>query len=316
MNRKGLDFTFSWIFAIIAGAVILFSAIYITTKLIGSDKVQGDTFVAAELSNILSPVETNLEDSKYSLIKFTADTRVFNDCSSSGPFGKQEISTASRSRIGADWGKKSVPVHSFNRYVFSREIEETNEKKMRVLSSPLEMPFKIGDAIIMYGGNYCFVNPPDDIEENFMDLSSNGAQDIGINISSTMNTCPLNYTTVCFNANGCDVKVNTVGGIVSKYGVDLYYYGDSLELGAIFSDPEVYECQVKRLAKRAGELGVVYRNKASYVEGSGCSNNLVSDLQSFVLATNVTDSRDFGRITQIADSLEEKNDGLASCKIF
>ena len=92
MNKKGLDFTFTWIFAIIAGAVILFSAIYITTQLIGSAEIERDSFVSAELSNILSPVETNLEDNKYSLIKFNLDTRVYNECSNSGVFGKQEIS--------------------------------------------------------------------------------------------------------------------------------------------------------------------------------------------------------------------------------
>ena len=316
MNRKGLDFSFTWIFAIIAWAVILFSAIYITTQLIGSAEIERDSFVSAELSNILSPVETNLEDNKYSLIKFNLDTRVYNECSNSGVFGKQEISTASKSSGG--WSDQSVSKSSFNRYIFSRGIEETNNKKMHILTNPLDMPFKMGDVMILHGGKYCFVNPSDNVEDIFTDLSSNGAQDIGVNISSRVDSCPKNYTTVCFNANGCDIKVITRDGegTVSKYGRELIYYGDALQLAAIFSDPEVYECQIKRLAKRAGELGVIYKNKALYVEGSGCSNNLVSDLQSFVLATNVTGSRDFGRIAQIAKSLEEKNDGLGKCKIF
>lgn len=318
MNRKGVDFTFSWIFAIIAGAVILFSAIYITTKLIGSNEVQGDTLVAGELSNILGPVETNLEDSKYSMIKFSRDTRVFNDCSVAGAFGKQEISTASRSGIKDDWSDKSVSKSLFNRYIFSRDIEETNDKKMHVLSSPLEMPFKIGDIIILYGGSYCFVNPPDDIEDNLIELSSGNTREIGVNISARIESCPRNYTKVCFNENGCDIRVSNRNdmGIVNKYDTDLYYYGNSLQLAAIFSDPEVYECQIKRLAKRAGELGVIYRNKALYVEGSGCSNNLGSDLQRFVLSSNVTGSRDFGQLIDIAKDLEGRNDGLASCKIF
>ena len=318
MNRKGLDFTFTWIFAIIAGAVILFSAIYITTKLISSNELERDTFVASELSNILNPVETNLEDSKYSSIKFNSETRIYNECSNSGVFGKQQISTASRGSIKEGWSKQSVRKSSFNRYIFSKEIEETNNKRMHVLANPLEMPFKIGDIIIMYGGKYCFVNPSSDIEDNFVDISSNGAQDIGINISSSINSCPSNYTTVCFNANGCDIKVITGDGegTVSKYGRELYYYGDALEIAAIFSDPEVYECQIKRLAKRAGELGIIYKNKALYIEGSGCSNNLASDLQSFVLATNINNSREFRQVRNIAKDLEEKNDGLASCKIF
>ncbi len=316
MNRNGLDFTFTWMFAIIAGAVILFSAIYITTKLIGSSEIQRDTFVASELSNILSPIETNLEDSKYSLIEFTSDTRVFNDCSNSGVFGKQEISTASRGSIKEGWSKQSISKSSFNRYIFSREVEETNNKKMHILASPLNMPFKIADVMIMHGGNYCFVSPPDDIKDNFLDLSSDGARDIGINISSNVNLCPQNYTRVCFNVNGCDINVNTQSQVVKKYGKESYYYGDSLQLAAIFSDWKVYECQIKRLARRAGELGVVYKSKALYVEGSGCSNNLVSDLDSFVLATNINNSREFRQIVQIAKDLEESNDGLASCKIF
>ena len=71
MNRKGVDFTFSWIFAIIAGAVILFSAIYITSQLIESGNVKRDTLVAGELANILNPIETNLEDNRYSVIEFS-----------------------------------------------------------------------------------------------------------------------------------------------------------------------------------------------------------------------------------------------------
>ena len=97
MNKKGIEFTFSWIFAIIAGATILVSAIYLTTRFIDSGRTEGDTFIAGELANLLNPVETNLEDVKYSVIDFSQDAKIYNDCSAEGVFGVQKISTSSKS---------------------------------------------------------------------------------------------------------------------------------------------------------------------------------------------------------------------------
>ena len=252
MNRKGVEFAFSWIFAIIAGAVILISAVYITTRLVGTERRVGDTFIASELNTILNPIETNLEDSKYSTIDFVDETRVFNDCSTAGTFGRQQISTASKLGIGKEFGEQSVRKSSYNKYIFSREIEETSSKKMHAIVRPLFIPFKVGDLTMLYGKEYCFVNPTSDIEDLVIDLSANGVQNIGINITAELSSCPEESTTVCFNQVGCEINVNTQARIVSKYDFDLYYDGDSLMLTAIFADPLVYECQIKRIMGRAG----------------------------------------------------------------
>jgi len=316
MNIKGSDFTFSWIFAIMAGAAILVLAIYITSQLISSGNVQRDTFVAGELANILSPIETNLEDNRYSVIEFSTETRVYNECSDSGAFGVQRLSTASKSSR-SEWSDQSIRKSVYNKYVFSRAVEETKNKNLHVMVNPLVLPFKIGDAVIIYSGGYCFVNPPSDIENLISDLSADGKNDIGLNITSNLNSCPLNFTKVCFNKLGCDVNVETTSKVVTKSGKSSYYEGDALMLASILSDFEIYECQLKRLMKRAGELGVLYKRKADFIEGSGCSNNLGVDLQSFVISTNINSSRDFARsVVPIADDLERRNDELASCKVF
>ncbi|MEK6924773.1 MAG: hypothetical protein AABW71_00870 [Nanoarchaeota archaeon] len=315
MNRNGVDFTFSWIFAIIAGAVILGAAIYITTQLIDSSDVQRDTLVAGEIANLLNPIQTNLEDNKYSVINFATDTRVYNECSTQGVFGVQRLSTASKTRN--QWSDESIRKSVYDKYLFSGEVEETEDKRLHIMVNPLVAPFKIGDIISIYGAKYCFVNPSNSVEDLINDLSVDGKQDIGINITTSINNCERNVTTVCFNRIGCDINVNTQSEVVTKDGNDMYYEGDSLMLAAIFSDYEIYECQISRLMKRASELGVVYSKKAVYIEGSGCSNNLVSDLQSFVLATNVTSSRDFARqVMPIAEDLERRNNDLGSCKVF
>mgnify|MGYP001575124621 CR=1 FL=1 len=315
MNKKGVEFTFSWIFAIVAGAVILVSAIYLTTRFIDSGRTEGDTFIAGELANLLNPIETNLEDVKYSVIDFSRDTRIYNECSAEGTFGVQRLSTSSKS--GNEWNDKSVRKSVFNKYLFSRNVEETDDDKLYVMVRPFVEPFKIGDLIIIHGGNYCFVNPDSNTEEFIRDISADLSKNVGINISLTTSSCPKNSTIVCFDKIGCDINVNTRSEVVSKSGKDLYYRGDSLQLAAIFSEPEIYECQLKRLMKRAGELAVVYSKKAVYVEGNGCSNNLVGDLQDFVLMTNITDSKDFSRaVVPLAENLYRRNNELASCKIF
>jgi hypothetical protein len=314
MNRKGIDFTFSWIFAIIAGAVILGAAIYITTQLIDSSDVQRDTLVAGEVANLLNPIQTNLEDNRYSVIDFVTDTRIYNECSTQGTFGIQRLSTASKTRN--KWSQESIKKSVYDKYLFSRETEETEEKRIHIMVNPLVAPFKIGDVISIYGTKYCFVNPSNSVEELINDLSVDGKQDIGINISSSINDCERNVTTVCFNRVGCDINVNTQSEVVTKNGNDMYYEGDGLMLAAIFSDYTIYECQINRLMKRASELGVLYSKKAIYIEGSGCTNNLVSDLQSFILATNITNSGDLRQVMQIAESLGRRNNDLGSCKVF
>lgn len=315
MNRKGVDFTFSWIFAIIAGAAILGAAIYITTQLIDSGDTQRDTLVAGEIANLLNPIETNLEDNKYSEIDFATDTRLYNECSTQGAFGVQRLSTASKTRN--EWSSESIRKSVYNKYLFSREIEETQDKKLHVMVNPLNAPFKVGDIISIYGAKYCFVNPPSKVEDLINDLSIDGSTDIGINLSSNSDSCPLNYTKVCFDRIGCEINVNTQLQTVTKESKDMYYEGDSLMLAAIFSDPELYECQLKRLMKRASELGVVYSKKSIYLEGNGCSNNLISDLQSFILTTNISSSRDFARqVMPIAEELNRRNNELGSCKVF
>lgn len=315
MNRKGVDFTFSWIFAIIAGAAILGAAIYITTQLIDSSDVQRDTLVAGEVANLLNPLGTNIEDNRYSVINFATETRIYNECTTQGVFGSQKLSTASKTRN--EWSDESIQKIVYDKYLFSRGIEETQDKKLQVMVNPLIAPFKIGDIMSIYGAKYCFINPSNSVEDLINDLSADGKQDIGINLSTSENNCPVNYTKVCFNRIGCDINVNTQAEVVTKNGKDMYYEGDGLMLAAIFSDYEIYECQVSRLMKRASELAVVYSKKAIYLEGSGCSNNLVSDLQGFILATNISNSRDFSRLVMpLAEDLERRNNDLGSCKVF
>src|SRR3989344_3773451 len=108
INKKALEFNFSWMFAIIAGAVIIFLAIYATVNIVRTSRVESDTKVAAQLGIILNPIETNLEESKYVVVKFPDETRVFNTCRNTGNFGRQIISASAKSGIGEEFIEPEV----------------------------------------------------------------------------------------------------------------------------------------------------------------------------------------------------------------
>jgi hypothetical protein len=62
MNKQGIEMGFSWIFAIIVGVVILFLAIYTTTRIIGTSRYELDTETAKKISILIDPLETSLGD--------------------------------------------------------------------------------------------------------------------------------------------------------------------------------------------------------------------------------------------------------------
>jgi len=63
-NKRAFEFSFSWLFAIIMGAVIIFLAIYAANKFIGTERAKQDTELGKELGIILLPIETGLETAK------------------------------------------------------------------------------------------------------------------------------------------------------------------------------------------------------------------------------------------------------------
>lgn len=300
MNKRGFEFSFAWIFAIIAGAAIIFLAVYASTSLIGNSRYETDTKIAAQLESVLNPVGTNLEEAKLLTIGFPDETRVFNRCSEAGNFGTQSLSTSVRSGIGREWLPPGAEISSKDKYVFSESSVQSNE--VYAFVKPLEMPYKIADLIFIYAGSYCFVGPPRDIEEEITDLSMPG-----INISSNVKECPEGSKSVCFSSSDrdCDKKV-------SLNAAD----EETLIYAAIFSDDKIYECQLRRLMKRNAELAAIYGEKSEFLAGQGCSTNLAGELGSYAsMLNNFKDSGDIVPIKLKADELEEKNDKLI-CKLF
>ena len=313
-NKRGFEFSFGWLFAIIIGAVIIFLAIYAATKLVKTSRETQDTELGKQLGIILNPIETGLESFKSSRIIMPVETRIHNGCEASiGAFGVQKISTATISGIGENWQNPGVPSSFRNKYLLSEKIIEG--KKFTVFSKPLNMPFKIADLIYIWPEDekYCFINAPDSIEKELKDLESEG-----ISIKALKKECPDKSNTICFDQTGCSIEVSTTGNSIKKKGFPnrAYYENNALLYAAIFSDPDIYECQLKRLMKRAAELSLLYYSKTTFLSAKGCSSNLENDLSDYANKTSsLNNSNELTEIKQLSEQIRIRNNGL-SCKLF
>jgi len=313
-NKKALEMSFAWIFAILVGAVIIILAVYTAVKIIDSQRRATDSATAKELSTLLTPVETNLESAKTTSIAFSKETRLFNECNLNGNFGTQLISTAASSGIGNEWEKPGVASRFYNKYLFSSN--PVQGKTLYILTKPFFMPYKVADLIYIWSENddYCLVNPPYDMESDVSGLNMKN-----INVSSSAAECPAGSIKICFSSSGCDVDVNLNSKTVKHRAQKTQVYsdaeGDTLLYAAIFSDSVLYECQLQRLMKRTSELALLYASKSDFLSAKGCtSSSLQAELISYsALLKNATSS--LNSVSFMSEQIADSNDAL-ECKLF
>jgi hypothetical protein len=299
LNKKA-DFDFVWLFAILAGAAILILAIYGATKGADTLKYQSDTQLAKSLSVVLGPLQAGFSDSLTNTVSFQQETKIINYCSDSA-FGSNELSISTKD--GKDWTPQSGEIKIRNQYVFS---SETSGKRFEVLSRPFNFPFKVGDLLFINSGAYCIEKLPKELEKEIKSLNLNNFQ---------IENCSENIPTICFGSGSCDINVYGTcavdcktkydEGYVEKVGEKLYFVG-SLMYGAIFSDKEVYECNVKRLIFRAKTLSEILAEKASLMDSRGCSTNIQPELIFWASTLNKTNLTNIIDKNDFAKSLEEK----------
>ncbi len=303
VNKKGLEMSFNWLFAIIVGAVIIFLAIYGATKLIKQGRGYTDTVTAKQLTIIFEPLETGLASAKADKTDLRSETRIYNDCRDSGSFGKQYFSTSTSSGMGKKWEAPGEEIPVTSKYIFSNSTEQG--KSVYFFVKPFELPWKIAEVIFLTTNKYCFVNAPEDIEDEMHGLGI-----YRLNFTDNREACPKGSKMVCFSgAFGCDINVHgdLESGFVSKQESNLYYTG-SLIYPAIFSSPEVYECNIKRLMLRISSLCSIYQDKIRIMQKRGIESVLDSHLmQLSSLAKNLKSSQGLGTIKEKADEIEKIN---------
>jgi len=309
-NRGYLQISFAWMFAIIAGVFIIFLAIFAVTKFTSTEQIATDTATGKEFGILLNALETGFETGKTTSITMPVETRVYNRCNNEGYFGRQIIQLSQKSF--SKWPEPGLGIGFSNKYIFSDSIVEG--RNFFVFVKPFDFPFKVADLIYITSSekSYCFLNPPERIEEELSNLDQG-------NIFLT--DCPDNSIRVCFEAepgfptSNCDINVNQNIKSVEKRGETMYFETDSLMYAAIFADKETYECQLKRLMQRTEQLSSIYNEKSSLISNQGCP----IEINLFSLSTaasSFTDSAALITVNRIAEDLDERNNDLTTCKLW
>lgn len=309
-KRGFIEISFAWLFGIIAGAIILALAIFAAVRIMNIGQSSTGAETQNQIAVLLNPLETSFQTGQVVSLSLPAETRIYNECDSKVGFFGEQIISVSQESLGR-WSERSLGTSFPNKYIFSESIPEG--KKFFLFSKPFEFPFKVSDLIYMTSSSkeYCFANPPEDIENELSNLNQENI--VLVNSSSQ---CSSKSIKVCFGTESCDVKVSYSQGVVSKSGKVVGFYGDALMYGAIFSDKDNYECQLKRLMERATQLSSLYMRKGNTIGRSGCSSDLTFDLASFSSLTNsLENSGDLNSLTFLATQMQTKND-ITTCKLW
>ena len=299
MKTKG-EFNFALLFSIIVGAMILVLAIYGVVKLSGTQRYKIDTETAKKISILTDPLQAGFAEGSFGKISFKSETKLNNFCFDNG-FGENRISTATRSGVGEEWQIAGAEISIPNKYIFSSPSQTGAE--YYVFSKPFYFPYKIADLIFLTTEDYCFVSPPEEVEDEVT----------GLNIPNIrVGNCSERDVKVCFGSTAeCDVSVYGIDfsyetGKVIKPGGEMFYAG-SLLYGAIFSSPEIYECNVNRLMQRCARISEVFAEKVDLMNGRGCNSNLKPDLIFLGGLTVNASSENLISNYQIAEEIDRKN---------
>ena len=317
-EKRAMEFGFSWIFAIIAGAVILFLAIYGASQIINISKSTQYGEAAKSLSILYEPLQ-GVADAQLQVIKFNKETRIVSDCYTpdvSNFFGRQTIAVTEKSGFGQKWAKAGPEISIYNKFIFADRQEQG--KEMYVFSKPLYLGFKVSDLImsVSLSEDYCFVSAPNFVLDEIQALGFRN-----INFTNNLLICEQDSEKICFgfNSPGCESgvfgDVDFTKGTIIKQGKTVAYAGNLLYAG-IFSSPEIYECNVNRLSKKSLALAYVYDKKVDLVKSKDCNSLIANYLKvmGFGLA-NLERSSDLIPIYNVALQMDEQNK-KAECQIY
>jgi hypothetical protein len=231
------------------------------------------------------------------------ETRIYNKCDDYGDFGKQIIQISQKSFN--KWTETDIDISFSNKYIFSEK--EIEGKKFYVFSKPFDFPFKVADLIYITSSKkaYCFINPPGDIEDEISYLNQGNIL-LKEELVEEGKDCSENSIKVCFEReNDCDIEVYE--DYVKKGNDIISFEGDALMYAAIFSDKDVYDCQLERLMQRTKHLALIYQKKANFISRTECHSNL--NLQGLINSNN------FGFMASLVNDIKEENE-YANCKLW
>lgn len=301
--------SFSWIFALIVGGIILFGAIYAVSQFSKTSEVIQSATSASELENIFDELESTQESAAVRDIIFPIETRISNKCDTTDIFGRQSVSV--EELIKKKWTSSNIRIYSKNKYVFSDELVEG--KTFSVFTKPFYFPYKVANLIYLTSNDekYCFKNPPREIRSELKNLIG---QEQGLN--AVIDDCTSETINICFSgSSSCDINVDYTQGYLIKDGKTLYFEGDALLYAAIFGDSDLYECGLKRLMRRADTLAELYTDKSLFILNT-CDASVMGQLISFQTELEqYSTSSDLGNLAYEMNTIDSMNK-YSECKLW
>jgi len=323
MNNKGFEMPFSWVFSIIAGSVIILLAIYGASRFVQVASYSEYSESAKSLANLLNPVVNDMTvATKAPDVVFKKDTRVYLYCQESSQrspiFGRQVIAFSEEfGFLGKKWTEPGANISRYNKYIFGENVMEG--KKLYIFSKPFYMGYRVDDLVMLTTQNYCFVNPPDSIEIEIENMKPSLKH---INASSRIDLCKEDTVKVCFGftSGECNISISEdnngfLTGRVSKNGTSLEYAGNLL-WAAIFSSPEIYQCNIKRLGAKTSELGTIYKEKIDILSTKNCNSLITPYINRMISISASLTMSSLDLLYNEAKAMDEKNCAAIDCRIY
>ncbi len=311
-NKKAFEIGFNLIFALIAGAFILFFAIFGATNFIKISETKVNTETAASLISLFDPLETGLASGKSSEITFAKKSKLNFYCDENKNYFGTMFLTFSEQSFGNKYGEEGKGISIKDKYVFSEN--ELEGKKIYYFTKPLFIGFKVSDLLMIYSDkNYCVYNSNEEFQNDIDGLNLK-------NIYFPNSTAKCEGIKVCFSSisgtiSKCDIKIFENDNYLIKQGKKMYFKND-LIIAAIFSSPEIYECNIKRIKTRYNELAKIYLSKIEILERYECDPQLEPKLAE-AINKKVENSRDLALFIEYIEDLDSINSRAKDgCKLY
>lgn len=307
LAKKGM-FEFAWIFAVIVGALILFLAFYFVGTHLLKQRYEQETVQAQSLEILLNPFAYlgSLGATSYSPLELQEKAEIMIDCKidSLNDLGYNEITVLIKKAE-----EPSLPKIAYDKYLYAPQ--PLTDKNFGAFSKPFEMPWRVADLIILWPSSqeYCFSNAPQDVRSEIEKFNITNIK---------FENCSQDAIKICWGSGtNCKVKVNAASQTVEhvKEGRTLYYATDTLMYAAIFSDPQLYNCNLKRLMARLSSETDIYEKKAIALGRKNC-NTAYNLMPIRSAAESVFDNP--GNIAQLeqAATILKTTNNMADCALF
>ncbi len=309
INKKGfMNLSFGWIFGLIVGAAVLFLAIFMVTRYVDLEQTSQSAQSGRQIEAWFNSLNTGENVSISTTLTSSVETKIHSGCSLFGDFGEQKIRVDEKSM---NEFKTGMEINFNNQYIYiSDESSEIPDKSFSVFSNTFNFPFKVSNLIYVApkSKQYCFITSEEKQQDKIRNLNQNNFK-----VEENLEDCEINSKTICFSQGNCDINIRN-NYVEKENGKKLWYYGnEALMYAAIFSDKELYECQLKRLMKRVSKLSDMYVYKSKDMVGCDHSTlkmglNTLKDSSKELSNAEGSISESIGRVDNLIKNINKKND--------